>query len=695
MTIHSRAARFLSPFLALLLVAVPAAWAEEPLALPAGSAAPASSLPAPTTLKPDDPWIYRGTDIPQDKDWRFGELSNGLRYAVRTNHVPGEQVSIRIRIDAGSLNETDSERGYAHLIEHLTFRESKYLANAQAIPTWQRLGARLGADTNAITSPTQTVYQLDLPEAAPAKLEESVKLLSGMIREPALSTANIAAEVPIVLAEKRDNSGAARRISDATSALFYKDQLLADRTPIGTEATLTAATSDTIRRFHQRWYRPENTMIAIVGEGSPEDFAALIERYFGDWRPPGAHVPAPDFGAPKAPAGVDPANPVGETKVLVEKDLPRSILIGVLRPWGKPTDNLEYNRQLMLDRVAQTIINRRLEERARAGGSYVQADVDQHEVSRSTNATFISIIPIGADWKAALKDARAVIADALATPPSEEEIARELSEIDVAFANAYDQRINQTGSSLADDLVNAVDIRESVASPETFLSVLRDMRARFTPEAVLEHSRALFEGTVIRGFLLTPEAADGAGEASLRQALLEPVEADGNSRVAAQDISFDKLPPIGTPAEPVARHPIGVQEIEQLDYANGVHALLWRTDNEPGRVTVRVRFGSGYRAFSQKDAPYIALGQNALVYSGLGPLGARELDAIAAGRKLRFEFGIDDGVFRFEGETRKEDLADQLYLFAGKLALPRWDVRPFERAKAFNTLGYDSLNADP
>ncbi|WEK47478.1 MAG: insulinase family protein [Candidatus Andeanibacterium colombiense] len=711
MTISSRAARFLSPFLVLALVAQAPVRAEtqlphpqiqpvpeqqlpqlaDPLALPI----PAATLPPPTTLKPDDPWIYRGTDIPHDQGWLFGELPNGLRYAVRNNQVPPGQVSIRVRIDAGSLNEKDSERGFAHLIEHLTFRESKYLANAQAIPTWQRLGARLGADTNANTSATETVYKLDLPNTDTAKLDESMKLLSGMIREPALSAANIAAEVPIVLAEKRDNGGPGRRVSDATGALFYKDQLLADRTPIGTDATLNAATSDGVRAFHDAWYRPENAVIVIAGDGNPRDFAALIERWFGDWQGKGAHVAAPDFGRPQAPAGADPANPVDGTKVLVEPDLPRQVMIGILRPWGKPADNLEMNRQRYIDQVALAIVNRRLEARARSGGSYVLANVGQQEISRSAEGTFINITPLGKDWRTAVRDVRAVIADAQSSPPTQAEIDREVAEIDVNYENYYQQRINQPGSQLADDLVGAVDIRESVASPETFLGIFRGMRDRFTPAAVFDHTKTLFTGTVTRGFLLTPDAADAKDEGALRQALLAKPAAAGNSRLAAQTISFATLPPIGKEQAAVARHQIGVLDIQQQDYANGVHALVWRTENEPGRVTVRVRFGSGFRGFSQQDAPYISLGQSALIASGLGSLDANDLDVAATGRKLGFDFDIEDGAFTLSADTRKEDLADQLYLFAAKLAQPRWDSAPVERAKALSQIGYDSLSSDP
>ena len=49
--------------------------------------------------------------------------------------------------------------------------------------------------------------KLDLPDATPASLDQSFRLLSGMIAEPVLTEANIRAEVPIVLAEMRERGG--------------------------------------------------------------------------------------------------------------------------------------------------------------------------------------------------------------------------------------------------------------------------------------------------------------------------------------------------------------------------------------------------------------------------------------------------------------------------------------------------------
>lgn len=646
------------------------------------------------TADAQQPWLYRNSDIPHDKEWNLGELDNGLRYAVRRNGVPPGQVSIRIVMDVGSLYETDSERGYAHLLEHLVFRQSKHLGNGEAIPRWQRLGATFGNDTNAETTPTQTVYKLDLPDANPAKLEESFRLLSGMMIEPTLSEANIRADVPIVLAEMRERGGAQMRVLEATQKTFFAGQRLADRLPIGTVATLQAANQQSVRAFHSRWYRPERAVIIAAGDADPATLAALVRRYFGDWKVAGKPVPAPIFGDPVAAAGTDRANPVDHVDVKVEPDLPRSITVATLRPWRQVNDTIVYNQGLMTDRVAQEIINRRLEARARRGGSFLTAQVGQQDISRSVDGTFISVTPLTADWQAALRDVRAIVADALASPPTQEEIDREVAEMEVAYQVPVEQRPLLRGAQLADDLATAFDIRETVAAPEDVLAIFRRTKPLFTPQSVHRRTRQLFSGTATRALLVTPSAGE-ADRAALRQALLAPVKADASVRLAAGAILFKDMPALGTPRPPAATQRIGIDAIEQVEFANGVKAMVWPTADEPGRVAVRVRFGGGYRVFEPADAPYVALGKMALVSSGVGKLGAEELDRISTGRRMGFDFQIEDANFNFSADTRQADLADQLYLLAAKFAQPRWDVNPVLRAKAATKLQYESYAVSP
>ena len=145
---------------ALLLSSTAYAQAAAPVA--ASAAKPAKQ-----------PWLYEGSDVPVDESWTFGVLPNGLRYAVKKNDVPAGQVSIRVRIDAGALHENNEEQGFAHLIEHLSFRGSTFVPDGEAKRIWQRFGVTFGSDSNAQTTPTQTVYKLDLPKETTEKLDET------------------------------------------------------------------------------------------------------------------------------------------------------------------------------------------------------------------------------------------------------------------------------------------------------------------------------------------------------------------------------------------------------------------------------------------------------------------------------------------------------------------------------------------
>ncbi|WP_246218727.1 M16 family metallopeptidase [Parasphingorhabdus halotolerans] len=405
------------------------------------------------------PWLYKGSDVPVDKSWTFGELKNGLRYAVKKNGVPPGQVSIRVRVDVGSLMEEEHERGFAHFMEHLTFRGSKYVPDGEAKRVWQRLGATFGSDSNAETTPTQTVYKLDLPNANRESLGESLKIISGMVSTPGMEQASIDAERPVVIAELQERAGPQTKLQDATRELFFAGQRLATRSPIGTIETLNGANENTVQTFHQRWYRPENTVVVIAGDGDPSVFEALVQQHFSNWKAKGVAGTIPDFGKPEETAD--------SSRVVIEPTLPRFISMVTARPWELVDDTIAYNQQILIDLLALQLINRRLEARARAGGSYLQANVNQDDVSRSIDGTFVSIVPLTEDWEAALKDVRGVIADATANAPSQADIAREISEFDSALAIGAESYATEAARKQADDIVNAVDIRETVATPKS------------------------------------------------------------------------------------------------------------------------------------------------------------------------------------------------------------------------------------
>lgn len=654
------------------------------LLLPLAASAQGNSAPTSATGQASSSdWLYAGSDIPRDTAWQFGVLPNGVRYAVRNNGVPPGQVSIRVRMDVGSMFETEQERGYAHLLEHLTFRGSEHIPDGEAKRIWQRFGVTFGSDSNAQTTPTQTVYQLDLPSVTPANLDESMKLLSGMVREPRISELAVAAERGVVMSELRESDGPQKRISDATNAHLFAGQLLGDRSPIGTTASLGKASATSVTAFHDRWYRPERAVVVIVGDAEPAELARLVAKYYGDWRGNGPNPADPDFGKP------DPKAPTA--REIVEANQPLALTLAMVRPWQRRIDTVENTRRLYLEFIAQALVNRRLENRARSGGSYLVATVEQQYVSRSADVTMASIVPLS-DWKAALADVRGVIADAVSNPPSQADIDREANEIEAFLQKELENARNEPGARLADDMVRAVDIAETVTSPQGQVDMFKAIRASATPKVMLEISKAIFAAPVTRAVLTTPTAA--GGNAAVLAALKAPVTAR-DDRLATVQADFKQLPAFGTPGTITATDSLLGLRAERIEFANGVTALVSNNKVEPGKVRVNVRFGTGNRSVAA-DAPNLLwTGDYALVASGIGPWGQNEIDQLTNGRQIQLNFAIDDDAFELSAESKPADLADQMRLIAGKLAQPRWDAAPIERLRVGYLTGYDLNDATP
>ncbi|GGB18619.1 peptidase M16 [Sphingomonas metalli] len=680
----------LIPLLLLSTVPVVAAPPPRPKAVPAKSAsAPAKAPPtaAPEAVKVDtSAWLFKDSDIQPDPEWHFGTLPNGLRYAVRRNGVPPGQVSVRVAMDVGSLYEKDDERGFAHFIEHLSFRSSAYVPDGEAKRVWQRFGATFGSDSNASTTPTQTVYRLDLPSATEATLDESLHILSGMMAAPVLTDASVNAERSIVLAEKREQPGPQVRYQDALREAFFAGQPLAERSPIGVEKTLLAANGAGMKAFHDRWYRPSRAVVIISGDMDPALLSRLVVKHFAGWAPNGPDVPAPDFGKP------DPTKP--PTAVLAEPGLPPVVAMAVLRPWQYNADTIAFNQKRMVDMVSTFVVSRRLERRARAGGSFLQASVSLDDQSRSANGTFTTIVPVGNQWEPALRDVRAVIADALATAPTQAEIDRELADYDTSLRTTVETSRVEAGAKQADDMAGAIDIRETVASPAVSYDIFKQARAKgmFTPDTVLAATRRVFQGDATRAIVNTQQPEQGAAE-KLATALKADVKGLAGKRRVQAAVDFSSLPALGQPgtvAQRVSSPEIG---LERVTFANGVKLLVFSNPAESGRVYVRARFGGGYDALPA-DRPSTAwAADSALVASGVGKLDQDDLEALSAGRRIGLDFGIDDDAFQLAAMTSPTDYRDQLKLMAAKLAFPGWDPAPIARAKAVALTaqsGYDS-----
>ena len=89
-----------------------------------------------------------------------GQLDNGMSYYILENAYPENRISLRLAVKVGSIAETDSQSGVAHLIEHMCFNGTEHFEKNKLIDYAESIGMDFGAEVNAYTSFEETVYQL-------------------------------------------------------------------------------------------------------------------------------------------------------------------------------------------------------------------------------------------------------------------------------------------------------------------------------------------------------------------------------------------------------------------------------------------------------------------------------------------------------------------------------------------------------
>jgi len=620
----------------------------------------------------DADWLYRGSDIARDPAWRFGTLPNGLRYAVRRNALPAGQVSIRIRIDAGALHEEDGEQGWAHFVEHMLFRGTESYPDRQARHVWQQLGASFGSDSNATTSATDTIYQLNLPRSDRASLDTSLSVLAEMMSRARFEPAAIEAERPVILAEKERRPELSVLLMERSRPLFYRGLRFERRDTIGTPETLGAATAERLKAFYRRWYRPERATIVLVGDSDPALMEALVRERFGGWRGEGPNPPDPDYGRI-----AEPEQPVA---TIAYPGVPATVSMMWLRPYEPIPHTMARERLFLEEALAARIVNRRLEAHARGQSAFISSGVSVSRARGIANATSLNVAARGGDWKKALDESWAILLDALRAPPSAEEISRELSNIRASASAAVQGEATVPSHNRADQLVNAIDNGAVVAAAATALANLDRNAPLMTPERVGAAMRRMFEGSGPRTLLVTPEPLPG-GERALAEAVAAARAVAPATRAADRRVSFDDLPALGPPGREVSRQRVADMNVTIVRFENGSTLTFKPTRYELGTVSVQLRFGRGMLGLAP-DRPSLGWLAGLIPPSGLAGLDLDGMERLLTGRRMSLSFGIDEDSFTLSGRANAAELGDQMRLLATKLAHPRWDSELLERFRA-------------
>jgi len=201
-------------------------------------------------------------------------LGNGLRIVVKEDHRSPIVVS-QVWYKVGSVDEPQGITGISHALEHMMFKGTSHLKPNQ----FSRIIAEQGGRENAFTSYDYTGYYQQLEKS---RLPISFELEADRMRNLTLAPEEFAKEIQVVMEERRlrtddqpESLLGEKFMATAYQTHSYKNPV------IGWMRDLEHMTAADLRRWYERYYAPNNAVLIVTGDVSPQDVFALAEKHFG------------------------------------------------------------------------------------------------------------------------------------------------------------------------------------------------------------------------------------------------------------------------------------------------------------------------------------------------------------------------------------------------------------------------------
>lgn len=590
------------------------------------------------TAKPTSVWPWEISGEIPDPAIRFGRLENGMRYAIKRDDKSENDVALRLRFEVGSNYEEDHQLGYAHFLEHMAFNGSANVPEGEFIKRMERLGAAFGRHVNASTSTDETLYTLDIPKAGDGRLELALDLFRETADRLSLAQDAIDREKGIVSSELIARSSPLRDRYLDRNKLLYPRVRDTNRDPIGTDQSIKGVTSQSLRAFYQRWYRPDRVILVIVGDIDVDTTEALIKERFSGWKP-ALDEPNP----PKSSEGqweenkfavyIDRSNTASEEFVIqAERPDPRRF-----EPGSREEESISSYVRLL----AFNIVNQRLGLAAEQGdpppylsGSYGGPFAVPMNYPGMGWRAQIDFAPRNRDWQRGMKaialEMRQVLRDGISREERDRAIANWTRE---RPSSGLDDFFDNSGSK-AEDILRALTYNLTPTAkqdPATRQAQRLREYEQITVARLNEELRFYWQGVQPR-FLITtqdPSVTEASVLALWREILAAPIP----PRQVIKPVRFEPLK-LGPAGKLAGRWREPGLDADFVRFENGVTLVVKPNPTKvtdptqpkvPGQVAIAVQLGAGWLAFGDGDGIWAGIAEQEWLRGGFANLKASDL----------------------------------------------------------------------
>jgi zinc protease len=615
----------------------------------------------------DLPWPHEHSDLAPDPAMQFGRLANGMRYVVVSNRKPPGRVSMHLLVQAGSLHETESERGLAHFLEHMAFDGSTHFPPGELVKYFQRIGMNFGPDANAHTGFNETVYDILLPRGDEAHFREGLKVMRDYAEGALLLPEEIEKERGVIQAERRSRDSADYRTYVASVAFEYRDLRLSRRLPIGLPEVVASADQQRLKGFYDAWYRPEKMVLVVVGDLDPTAARAWIAADMGGVR---ARAPA----RPEPVLGTLRHDGVKRFYHFEPETGATTVSIKVLHSRPHRPDSAALQRKEILAYMATMILQNRLDARQRqADPPFTDAGIGAGRYLREVEYAIISADAPPERWRKALAALEQTLRQALIYGFTAPEVERVRKDLLAGLEESLKTEDNRESKAIAQRLIRHLGMDRVMQNAQQewdlYAPVVRaadvdQLHEAFANLWAPDHRLVMVTGNVD----LSARADD-----PLEQ-IEQQYRASQKTAVAPPDtqlaLRFPYQPAPEASGAVESRRTIEDLDMEQVVFANGLRLNLKSTDFAANEIAVELTFGRGRRDVPADAAGLGRLAEEILYESGLGPLDRTQLETALAGTSTRVAFDVNEDNFSLGGESVTAELELLFQLLRANLTDP-------------------------
>lgn len=632
-------------------------------------------------------WPQDVSDLKPDPSLVFGRLPNGIRYVLKANAKPKQRVAMYLNVQSGSLHETEDQRGIAHFLEHMLFNGTTHYPPGTLVEYFQSIGMGFGGDTNAHTGFDETVYNLLLPSNENNVMEEGFKVLADYARGALLLDSEVDRERGVILAEKRSRDSAATRVSKQQMQFDFAGTLVAERDPIGTEDVLRATDSRLLRSYYDRWYRPENFIVVVVGDFQPQEVAPLLAKAFTRLQGVGSVGLCPDFGRLRETGTdilVSPEQELGYT----------GLALTTVYNHSPQVDSLAWETDQLRQYLAVLLLSNRLKQlEERPNSPLAQPRMHGGVFLRRYAFATLTGRAISGQWQEGLQLLQTTLAQALHDGFTDEELVRGKREVHALLEKAVQTASTRDSRELAEDIIRKLNDQEVILAPDQekalygpLLEKIGLIEVNQALQRLWSHPRRLVEVVGV----MPPDLVGGQGEGLVRDAFARAEQTPVTPWVTEQKATFPYLRPPVASATVTKSEPYPEIGVNSYQLAGGVRLNIKRTDFQANQVLLSVQFGQGKQAEPQKGLAL--LGQAVFSESGIGGLSNEQLQATLAGSNVELEFKIGPESFAFAGSSLTNEFELLMQLLYHRLHDPAFREDAYTRSRDSLQRMYLQLN---